>query len=515
MSVAEARRKIAVVLPNNRVWQWHAKLISALKVSFEVDVYSNGKAPPYPRYVAVWLHLEKWLLGEFDLVDLIHTAAMPWRQCVDVAYCLILNLSEEPILCQDAPIIELRYQGTQDSLDLLATLLNRQNPYLSFHLNGREEPIVASYLAIPDRVVLARCLQCSFARLLALAEDATKRLVQGTRAATLPELPKEDLHVFSPATMFRFCLRFILDKLFCSVVRRFQIKEHWSIALLPTVNLDLTIGLSVQKHAIVSDDGKRYYADPFLFADAGRTWLFFEELRYETGKGVISCAQVKNDGQIGASRTVLERPYHLSYPFVFRHCGKIYMIPETGDNNTVELYRAQSFPFTWEPHLILLENIALYDATLLQYQNRLWLFAAISRCGNAPHDELAIFYSERLEGPWQPHRLNPVKSDCRSARPAGRLITRDKRLLRAAQDCESGYGSALVWCEIHELTPERFDEREVCRWYPDQFSNANNGLHTFDCDDGLGVIDIKRTVWRNPFHVRKESRFSACISVYS
>jgi hypothetical protein len=264
----------------------------------------------------------------------------------------------------------------------------------------------------------------------------------------------------------------------------------------------------------VPDDDKRYYADPFLFTDAGRTWLFFEELRYQTGKGIISCAQLKNDEQIGASHPVLERPYHLSYPFIFRHRGEIYMIPETGDNNTVELYRAESFPFVWVLHQIMLENVALYDATLLQYQNRFWLFAAISRYGNAPQDELAIFYSERLEGPWHPHRLNPVKSDCRSARPAGRFLVCDKRLLRPAQDCESGYGSALVWCEIRELTPDRFDEREVGRWHADEFSNAN-GLHTFDCDDGLGVIDIKRVVWRNPFHSRKQLRFSASISVDS
>src|SRR5262249_32249988 len=153
-----------------------------------------------------------------------------------------------------------------------------------------------------------------------------------------------------------------------------------------------------------------------------------------------------------------ERPYHLSYPFLFRHGESIYMIPETGSNRQVELYRARSFPFEWELSRILLEDIELYDVTLLQHKNVWWLFAAAAHDRGSAHDELVIFYSESLEGPWKPHPLNPVKSDCRSARPAGAVVTDGERLLRPAQDCERGYGTGLVWLEITELTLDRFIE---------------------------------------------------------
>jgi GT2 family glycosyltransferase len=504
---AEPRKHIAVVLPKNRVWVWHEKIISVLQRSFEVDVYSSGDAPPYPRSIEFWLRLERCILGEFDLVKLARVPAAPWRECVDVAvYSLILNLSEQPIFGSDIPILEPRYQGNSDSVNLFAALFVRQNPYLSFHLKEHEEPIVASYLANPDRIVLARVLQNSFARLIALAERATKHLIHGTSAAILPRPPNSS-PVFSSAIMARFCLRFGLDKAFWSFVRRLQIKEYWSIALSQLENSDVTRKPAVEKLVILPDDGRRYYADPFLFADAGRRWLFFEELEYRTGKGIISCAQVKDERRISAPIPVLKRPYHLSYPFVFRQGSEIYMIPETGSNNTVELYRAQSFPFSWMLHLTLLENVALYDATLLQYQNRLWLFGAVSHYASPPQDELAIFYSESLEGPWHPHRLNPVKSDCRSSRPAGRVVVRDNRLLRPAQDCESGYGSALVWCEIIELTPDRYHERELSRWYAHDLNAA--GIHTFDCDDGLSVIDIKHTVWKRSILTRKWDKTTA------
>ena len=502
MSGNEPRRRVAIVVPTNRAWVWHEQIVSLLRNSFEIDVYSNGNAPPYPRPISIWLRLEKSLLGEFHLVNFARAPAIPWRQPVDVKYTCILNFSEEPIFC-DVPVIEPRYQRSLDSLNLLAVLFAHKNPYLSFHLQGKDEPIVASYLAIPDKMVLSRGLQTSFARLSIMAERATKHLSQATRAAILPQSPNSS-PAFSFATMARFGLCFGWDKIFGRLVRRLKVSEHWSVVLLRLDNWDVTRKLSVQNFAILPDDDRRFFADPFLFADAGRDWLFFEELEYRTGRGIISCAQVKDENHITAPHPVLQRPYHLSYPFVFRQGNEIYMIPETGSNNTVELYRAQSFPFSWVLHRILLENVTLYDATLLQHQNRFWLFAATAHEGSAPQDELALFYSENLEGPWRPHRLNPVKSDCRSARPAGRVVVRDNRLFRPAQDCEPGYGSALIWCEITELTPDRFDEHEVGRWHPNEFLPAN-GFHTFDSHGTLSAIDVKRQIWKYPFHAEKHA----------
>jgi hypothetical protein len=165
------------------------------------------------------------------------------------------------------------------------------------------------------------------------------------------------------------------------------------------------------------------------------------------------------------------------------------------------LFRARTFPSDWILSQILLQNMELYDATLLQYENKWWIFAAVVHEGGSAQDELAIFYSDRLEGPWQPHRLNPVKSDCRSARPGGRIIMCGNRLLRPAQDCESGYGSALVWLEIEELTPERFSERELLHW-PGSVLKAD-GLHTFNLEGNLAVVDMRRTVWKwRPFKTR-------------
>jgi hypothetical protein len=104
-----------------------------------------------------------------------------------------------------------------------------------------------------------------------------------------------------------------------------------------------------------------------------------------------------------------------------------------------------------------------------------------------------VFYSDRLSGPWRAHHGNPVKSDCRGARPAGRIVRQDRRLLRPAQDCEQGYGTGVVWQEILELTPWCYREREVAYWHgPRDLGVA--GVHTFDRIGALQAIDFKHAI---------------------
>jgi len=489
-----ARQRFAIVVPQHRAWSWHQTLITTLRSSSDVDVYTSADAPVYPLLLRLWMRLEGQLLGELDLVKIAPISIRPCRDVVNGNYSLILNLSEAKIPNVSAPVLEPRFDGFADSLRLFTALLNRKSPYISIHFAGREEPSVGSYLAIQDKTVLIRGLQVSFARLLVLIYRAVQHAAQGSCAA-VPPRPGKFSQELRTTTISRFIARFFLEKLLIRHIRRFQLEEHWSVGLLWSSKWEIPNGVALHQFAILPDDRRRCYADPFVFTNEGQKWLFVEELDYKTGKGVISCTQVINGEKTASPRPVLVRPYHLSYPFIFRHGDQIYMLPETGSNRTVELYRSRSFPFDWVLCRVLMKDIELYDSTLLWHKDKWWIFGAVAINGGSSQDELAIFFSEHLEGPWRPHRMNPVKSDCRSARPAGKIIMCGDRLLRPAQDCEDGYGAALVWLEIEELTTERFREREVARW-PGSAVFEADGLHTFNWDQGLGVIDIRRKLWK-------------------
>ena len=497
MSGAESRKRVAVIIPQYRVWTWHQKAISALERTYDVDVYMSALAPRYPFWLRLWLFLERYILGELPLAKFTVISAVPWQYVDQSTYSFILNLSEAPFAESNCPILEARFGDQIDSLRLVATLLACKNPFLSIGLVGQEKPVVASYLAIQDRIVLSRGLQSSYARLTVLTERAAYHFSQALDVAMLPKAPS-GFAPYSALNLLLFITRFFLGKTFGRLLRKVKIPEYWSIALLWADRWNIPNDVPLHKFRVLPDDGRRFYADPFVFTDNGQKWLFVEELDYRTNKGIISCAKVTEEETCEQPRPVLERAYHLSYPFVFRHNGEIYMIPETGSNRTVELYQARSFPFEWELSRVLLKDVALYDATLLRHQDKWWLFSAVAHDAGSAQDELAIFHSDLLEGPWEPHPLNPVKSDCRSARPAGHIIFDGDRLLRPAQDCERGYGGALVWLEINELTLHHFSEREIARW-PGSAALHADGIHTFNCDGRLGVIDMRRVIWKWPF----------------
>src|SRR5262249_39995780 len=137
-----------------------------------------------------------------------------------------------------------------------------------------------------------------------------------------------------------------------------------------------------------------------------------------------------------------------------------------------------------------------FDPTLLRHEGRWYLFAAVAADGADP-DELHVFWSDELRGPYRAHQLNPVVSDVCSARHAGRILRDGDRLLRPGQDCSRGYGSPLVLSEIRRLTPTEYAEAPAGRIEP-AWDPAARGTHTIDHDGVLQVMDLKRLDRRFP-----------------
>jgi hypothetical protein len=204
---------------------------------------------------------------------------------------------------------------------------------------------------------------------------------------------------------------------------------------------------------------------------------------------------VEADGRTGKPVEVMKRASHLAYPFIFSHDGDIYMIPDTGAERRVELWRATQFPDEWELCKVLLNGCEAVDATVKfdAYQGLWWMFVSVAEPGGCTYDTLSIFFADDLQGEWKAHPLNPVKLDPSCSRPAGPIVEEQGEWLRPAQDCTRRYGGALAWCRITELTPETFREEVVQRWVP---PDGYRGLHTFARSEGWEAIDLQRRRWR-------------------
>jgi hypothetical protein len=235
----------------------------------------------------------------------------------------------------------------------------------------------------------------------------------------------------------------------------------------------------------------RLWADPFPIERGGRHFVLFEELVFGKGKAHIAALEVDRAGRWSKPVVVLERDYHLSYPFLLEHAGELYMIPETGHNRSVELYRCVAFPDRWRLEQVLLDGLCGVDATLHQAQGKWWMFVGVYPAGSEfteGADELHVFHSEQLTGPWKPHAANPVKSDVRSGRPAGNLYQREGALYRPAQIGAPRYGAGVSINQVLRLTTADYLETEVQRITPRRPGKVL-GLHTVNRAGGLTVID--------------------------
>jgi len=242
------------------------------------------------------------------------------------------------------------------------------------------------------------------------------------------------------------------------------------------------------KHLVPARD--RFWADPFVIEKDDKYYVFFEEYLQSESKAHISVLQLDRNGITSDVTTILTRPYHLSYPSLFEWDGRLFMIPESSSNNTIELYECTDFPHQWEFVHNIMEKVDAVDSTMLEHNGKWWLFCGWNDVEGMSHDdELCIYYADTpLSTDWKAHALNPVVSDVRNARPAGQIKYHDGRLLRPSQNCAGIYGFGFNLNEITLLTEDEFEETPVASVAPD-WDRKMTRTHTFNHAGDLTIGD--------------------------
>lgn len=269
-------------------------------------------------------------------------------------------------------------------------------------------------------------------------------------------------HVSSPAGM-RYIAGLVTARIARYLNRHTRKQRSWAIAMRGCSGPGLVGGAwpAVAAYDVITDDGQRYYADPFLFEHGGRSYLFAEELPLATRRGLISVAEIDARGVVSAFRPVLEREHHLSYPFVFAYGGDVWMIPEACESGAVELYRAVEFPDRWELDRSLLADVPGCDATIIPFGGRYHMILTATRWNGSTWDAQRVFQAETPLGPWHEQAGGLVRIDCTNARPAGAALVRNGRVLRPAQRSTKFYGGSMTLLEIQQLSTAGCREKPV------------------------------------------------------
>ncbi len=208
----------------------------------------------------------------------------------------------------------------------------------------------------------------------------------------------------------------------------------------------------------ITDVPAHFVADPFMVREDGIWYMFFEVLNGLQNKGVIGLATSSDTYKWNYQQIVLDEPFHLSYPYVFKFQNDYYMIPETSQASSIRLYKAINFPTKWSYVKTLLDQSDFADPSIFQHNNLWWLLTATSEARNT----LRLYYSQDLMDGWIEHPKSPVIQGNKTiVRPAGRVISFNGKIVRYTQDCERIYGHQVRAFEITELTTTNYQEKEI------------------------------------------------------
>lgn len=271
-------------------------------------------------------------------------------------------------------------------------------------------------------------------------------------------------------------------------VQRLTHRDEWSVAVRQRSGDESswTPGGAFQ---LLRAPRGHFFADPFVIDADNRSYVFFEDFSRRSGRGSIAYAELGKEIRSVEIRTALTAEHHLSYPCLFEDGTDIYMVPETYEAVEVQVFKATAFPTSWSI-VSRVPGLRAVDPTIVRWNGRYWLFCNVASPGMSPNDELHVFHATRPEGPWKPHRGNPIVSDVSCARPAGSIFEQKGVLLRPAQDSSRAYGKRVRFFRIDRLDEGHYEEQEVGELQVEAPNNVT-GIHTHNRSATLEVIDVR------------------------
>ena len=479
--------------------RWTLWLVEALEKRPGVDVFLEiAEAGPGDgaSALATLLTLERMLLrrgrdsGSDRLSrDLAASRALQPGRKPD----LVIDLTERDGEHADATVLRPLYNGHRGETALASALFFGVSPEIAVErtLPGAENRHIAAAGAASLEAAsgIGGGIEAVASRVVTLVLKALPEpgsppsLAGASNFKTVRAISRRDIFAYSAKSVARLAARAAYH-LCCH-------GSHWRIGwrfVEPGQDVWTRRNLSGPTWNVLPDPVDHFYADPFPLTWKGRDYLFFEDLDQKTGRGIISVVAFDEAGRPGPTMPVLQEPWHLSYPFLIEWGGDIWMIPESSTNGDIAIYRAKNFPLTWERHATLLSGLEAADATIIDHDGLLWMFAVVRDGVGGYSDTLGLWSATDLFGPWTPHPNNPVLVDDRTARPAGNLVRRDGKLYRPAQDCGPAYGAAVNFMRVTKLDRQGFSQEIEGTIGPNAHWPGRR-LHTLNYNGRLEAID--------------------------
>lgn len=285
-------------------------------------------------------------------------------------------------------------------------------------------------------------------------------------------------------------------------------ESEWAAAYRPRQKDGGVLRAGGQSFALLNNTPRYWCADPFVVEDGSKAYVFFEAFDRIKRKGVLGYREIGSD-TAGRIHIIIEEPFHLSYPCIYKAGGNWRLIPESKDAGQIIRYRAKEFPSVWEKEAILMDGIEGVDPTVFEQADSdpvlfVYLWERFNR------GRLQVIHLKEGPGagdPGPPGSRSREAAEFRAAgrislddrrgrkRPAGKLFQIGDTLYRPSQLCTRRYGEGILFNRILRLTDDSYEETEWGTLTADRICLDRKvrimGVHTYNHSENWEVIDVE------------------------
>ncbi len=266
----------------------------------------------------------------------------------------------------------------------------------------------------------------------------------------------------------------------------------WNIGFIEEGLSDTLTNKKPKIHWVKKRINDRWFADPFILdVTDSEIIILAEEFCYNVHRGRIARVVIDRKTYEEMSfEIILELQTHLSFPFIIRKNGKIYLMPENSASGCSTVYEYNDANRKLTPlHHIAEEPFA--DATIFEMERQSYLCTTMLPDTNSKSVKIYTLDKDDLK---VVDRVATVEFPIVCGRNAGEVFSVDGQFYRPAQDCTKCYGHGVILQKM-SLKEGKWVFEDVNSFYPNTFK-YNQGLHTFNNYKGLIVIDARG--FRNP-----------------
>ena len=210
--------------------------------------------------------------------------------------------------------------------------------------------------------------------------------------------------------------------------------ESWNVAWRKRTSSILS---DFSTEFTVIENSYRYWAaDPFLYEDNEKKYIFAELFDYVLRRGVLGVCEL-GDSIKPKWKPIIIEEFHLSYPYILEFRGKKYIIPESSDAKCLLVYEAVSFPYKWKKVKVLRNKVCYADTTIINSKG----IALTYETSKSTSPKLLVIDLCNKEISKEVEVISSLK-----CRPAGKAFEIDSVFYRPVQvsyDFEQGYGKEL------------------------------------------------------------------------